>query len=88
MYPVEQQGYKACLALLKLADKHSAERLEAACKRALGFTARPSLKSVQTILNSGQDRLRPEPEEPVQNTSSLYGFTRGADYYRRGGGKC
>lgn len=88
MYPVEQQGYKACLALLKLADKHSAERLEAACKRALGFTARPSLKSVQAILKSGQDRLSPEPEAAAPDTSSQYGFTRGADYYRRGGEEC
>lgn len=88
MYPVEQQGYKACLALLKLADKYGAVRLEAACKRALGFTARPSLKSVQAILQSGQDKLIPEPEAVVPDTSSQYGFTRGADYYRRGDDEC
>ena len=42
---VEQQGYKACLGLLKLADKYTPERLENACKRALGFTPRPSYKT-------------------------------------------
>lgn len=29
-YKVEQQGYRACMALLKMADTYSAERLEAA----------------------------------------------------------
>ena len=37
-FKVEQQGYKACMGLLKLADKYSAERLENACKRALSYT--------------------------------------------------
>lgn len=80
-YKVEQQGYKSCLGLLKLADKYSAERLENACKRALEFTPRPSLKNIQAILASGQDKL-PTEQEPT--SSSQYGFTRGADYYDRG----
>lgn len=79
-YKVEQQGYKTCLALLKLADKYSPERLENACKKALTFTPRPSVKNIQAILSSGQDRMEPEPERKP-DTSSQYGFTRGADYY-------
>ena len=31
-YKVEQQGYKACMGLLKLSDKYSAERLEMPAK--------------------------------------------------------
>ena len=50
-YKVEQQGYKACMGLLKLADKYTPERLEAACKKGLTFTPRPSLKNIQTILS-------------------------------------
>lgn len=42
-YKIEQQGYKACMGILKLADKYSPERLENACKKALTFTPRPSL---------------------------------------------
>ena len=38
-HKVEQQGYKSCLSLIKLADKYSVVRLEAACKKAL-FTHR------------------------------------------------
>ena len=80
-YKVEQQGYKSCLGLLKLADKYSPARLEGACKRALEYTPRPSLKNIQAILASGQDKL---PTEPEHTSSSQYGFTRGADYYDRG----
>lgn len=81
-YKVEQQGYKACLGLLKLADKYTSERLENACRKALTFTPRPTLKNVQAILASGQDKAEEASNESV--SSSSYGFTRGAEYY---GGK-
>jgi len=79
---IEQQGYRACMALLKLSDKYSASRLEAACKRALTYTPSPSFKSVQTILATGQDQL--PGEEPV-DPSAEFGFTRGPGYYGDGG---
>ena len=81
-YKVEQQGYKACMGLLKLADKYTSERLEAACMKALTFTPRPSLKNIQAILSSGQDKAVEESTE--KSSESKYGFTRGAEYY---GGK-
>lgn len=81
-YKVEQQGYKACMALLKLADQYTPERLEAACIKALSYTPRPSFKSVQAILKSGQDRISDEAAAPSE--PSEFGFTRGADYYGRG----
>ncbi len=42
----EQQSYRACMGLLKLADKYSPPRLEEACKTALSYTQSPSYKSV------------------------------------------
>jgi hypothetical protein len=79
---VEQQGYKGCLGLVRLADKYSASRLEAACAKALSYTPNPSFKSIQTILQTGQDKI--SKEEIVEpEDSSGFGFTRGADYYRR-----
>lgn len=78
-YKVEQQGYRACMALLKLSDQYSPERLEAACAKALFYTPRPSYKSIQTILKSGHDKKSENPP-----TSSEYGFTRGAEYYKGG----
>lgn len=80
-HKVPQQGYKTCVALLKLGDKYSVIRLEAACKKALFYTSTPSFKNIQTILANGQDKLS---DEPVRKTSSVeYSFTRGADYYDR-----
>ena len=85
-HKIEQQGYKACMALLKLADKYSVERLETACARALSYTERPSFKSIQAILKSGRDKI--QEESPASPSSSEYGLTRGADYYSRRNGKC
>ena len=79
---VEQQSYRSCMALLKLAEKYTAPRLENACIRALGYSVRPTYKSIQSILQSGQDRLFDEPETPPE--SSDFGFTRRADYYKGG----
>jgi len=79
---IEQQGYRACMALLKLSDKYSDSRLEAACKRALTYTHSPSFKSVQTILAAGQDKLQ---EEETPDPSAEFGFTRGPGYYGDGG---
>jgi len=78
---IEQQGYRTCMALLKLSDRYSHARLEAACSRALTYTSSPNFKMVQTILATGQDEL---PQEEPRNPSSDFGFTRGPGYY---GGK-
>lgn len=79
---VEQQTYRSCMGLLKLADKYSAERLEAACKRGLSYTATPSYKSIKNILTTGQDKPPSEPDKP-EATHNNYGMTRGAGYYGR-----
>lgn len=83
-HKVEQQGFKACMGILKLADKHSVTRLEAACKRALSYTPSPSYKSIKYIIDSGQDKL--QEENTVSQTSEdqeSFGFTRGSSYYGR-----
>lgn len=84
-HKVEQQGYRSCMALLKLADKYGVARLEAACTKALSYTPRPSFQSIKTILSTGQDRLEALKEVQEQPLSSEnHGFIRGADYYGRG----
>ncbi len=82
-HKVEQQGYKACMGLLRLADKYSTQRLEAACKRALSYTPHPSFKSVKNILVTGQDKVD-NTSQPHSSEAERHGFTRGAEYY---GGK-
>lgn len=81
---VEQQSYRACMALLKLGDKYSLTRLESACGRALQYTATPNYKTIQMILKTGSDLLKEEPETKGES----YAFTRGAAYYGGGEGKC
>ena len=82
-HKVEQQGYKSCMALLKLADKYSVTRVETACEKALSYTPRPSYKSIQTILQTGQDKVVAEKDPtPTTNENTLnFGFTRGSGYY-------
>ena len=69
---------------MKLADKYSIERIENACERVLSYTPRPKLKSIQTILKTGHDKLRLEETSKQFSTrknGNAYGFTRGANYY-------
>ena len=44
---------------------------------------RPSLKNIQAILASGQEKAVSE-QRTATASSSQYGFTRGAEYYGRG----
>lgn len=82
---VEQQSYRSCMGLLRLADKYSVDRLEAACKKALTFTASPSYKSIKNILDTGNDKtptLDAIGSKSI-STPNKYALTRGSDYYRR-----
>jgi hypothetical protein len=75
-----QQGYRACLGLLRLEKVHGAARLEAACARALA-TGAVSYKSVKSILQNKLDTI------PTDQTPTLslprHGNVRGADYYKQ-----
>jgi hypothetical protein len=79
---VEQQTYRSCMGLLKLAEKYSDAKLEAACKKALSYTASPSYKSIKNILAAGSENLASETTD-TKTTHKAHGITRGADYYRR-----
>ena len=58
--PHPEQGYRACLGILRLARQYGADRLEAACDRGLDIGAR-SYGSIQSILKHGLDRRPPQP---------------------------
>ena len=70
------------MGLLKLAEKYSDAKLEAACKKALSFTASPSYKSIKNILVTGAEKLVTTSDDTA-TTHKSRGITRGADYYRR-----
>ena len=77
--PHPEQGFRACLGILRLARTYGPERLEAACQRGMDIGAR-SYGSVLSILRHGLDRAHrsdPAPDElPVQ-----HGNIRGSGYY-------
>jgi transposase len=74
--PHPEQGFRSCIGILGLAKRYDAERLDAACARALVLGTR-SYSSVATILKNRQDRKPPEPEQP----SLLHENIRGPSYY-------
>ena len=85
---VEQQAYRSCMGLLKLAEKHSPAKLEEACNRALLYSRTPSYKSIKNLLAA----MKEDSQSVSQNSDSIssetqsqaHGITRGARYY---GGK-
>jgi transposase len=77
--PHPEQGYRACLGLLALVRRYSAERLEAACTRAMAIRA-PNLRSVTNILKSGLDR-QPSLFAATDSPAIEHENVRGADYY-------
>jgi transposase len=77
--PHPEQGYRSCLGLIRLADRYGAERVEAACARALAVRAL-SYRSVESILRHGLDAqpLRPSSAR----THPAHPNLRGSSYYR------
>ena len=73
-----QQGYRASLGLMRLETRYGKERLEAACKRALGFGLH-SYKGVRNILEAGLDKVA--LDKPVITESKIHANIRGTKYY-------
>lgn len=80
-YRVEEQAYKGCLSLLKLADRYSSERLENACQVALTHIPSPRYKNIRLILEAGQDKKESSTTKNTPDASSQHAFLRGASYY-------
>ena len=84
--PHPEQGFRACIGILRLAKTHETERLEAACARAIVLEARlrhdigaRSYTSVNSILKNNLDRKRPEPA--TDGPAITHPNIRGAGYF-------
>jgi transposase len=80
--PHPEQGFRSCLGIIRLGQHYSAQRLEAACARAL-FIKAHSYKNVESILKKGLDRQPlggrpPQPSAPTLFHENL----RGREYYQ------
>lgn len=77
--PHPEQGYRACLGIMRLAKQYPRARLERACARALHFRA-CSYKSVLAILRHHRD-AEPLPTDTEPPPLPLHANVRGPKYY-------
>ena len=79
MHP--QQGYRACLGIIRLSKSYEYSRVEAACRRALALDV-CTYQSIKSILKAGKDREPLPGDEPVVRVCSQHhANVRGAEYY-------
>jgi transposase len=76
--PHPEQGYRACLGLMRLGRTYGAARLEAACQRAEHLRSY-RFRTVEHILIHQQDRL--PLDEPPARPALTHENLRGATYY-------
>lgn len=78
--PHPEQGYRACLGLMRLSRRYGQQRMSSACTRALACGA-ISYSSIKSILAEGLDRLplpdQADPAPPPPEHCNL----RGAGYW-------
>ena len=73
-----EQGFRACLGIVRLVKSFGRERVGAACSRALDIGAH-TFRSVKSILDHGLDKLsaeRPAGGQPIDHPN-----IRGSRYY-------
>jgi hypothetical protein len=73
-------GYRGCLGVIRLAQKYSAQRVEAAAERAL-LTGACRYKSVESILKNSLDRVPSSPSLPPASSTPPHDNIRGAEYF-------
>jgi len=78
--PHPQQGFRACLGIMRLGQQYGSDRLEAACQRALAINA-TSYKSIASILKHGLDK-QPMSQQQPQLPAIEHANVRGAAYYQ------
>jgi transposase len=78
--PHPEMGYRACLGIIRLAQKYSPSRMESAAERAV-LTGAVSYKSVESILRNrldSQPSTAPPPARPSPDHENL----RGPEYFQ------
>jgi hypothetical protein len=76
-----ESGRRACLKLVRMGERYGAERLEAACGRALAI-GNPTVRSVEAILKKGLEKVA--LVEEVKATPVVHENIRGGEYFDRG----
>jgi transposase len=77
--PHPEQGFRACLGIVRLVKGFGRERVEAACSRALDIGAR-TYGSVRSILDNRLDQA-PAPRQARDDRTITHPNIRGSRYY-------
>ena len=78
-----EQGYRAALGVIRLADKYGATRLDRACAKALAIHSH-SYRTVKNILKNNMDKVEsPKANEVNQELFSSHSNVRGKEYYQQ-----
>lgn len=80
--PHPEQGYRACLGILRLGNRFTPERLEAAARRAVAIGA-TTYPSVESILQQGLDRIALAAATSDPPSTPAHVNVRGPEYYRQ-----
>lgn len=76
-----EQGYRACLGIMRLSKSYEFARVDAACRRALALDV-CSYRSIHSILKSGMDREALPGDQPtVSICNRHHDNVRGREYY-------
>lgn len=75
-----EEGFRACLGILRIGEEYGGQRLEAAASRALKFNA-CSFKYIRSILVAGLDHAADMQDEAQQPSLPLHENVRGGEYY-------
>jgi transposase len=81
--PHPEQGYRACLGIMRLSKTYGPARVEAASARATQLGA-PSYRTVQNILASGVDRVPLVDAPALAPALPMHPNLRGSAYYYPG----
>ena len=81
-YPHPEMGYRPVLGILRCAEKHGSERMDAACQRALAVAGKsaPHRKHIEGILKLGLER-EPIAAPPTTPRSAVHENVRGGSYF-------
>jgi len=77
--PHPEQGYRACLGIMRLGRRYGKDRLERACRRAVALDA-CSYRHVKSMLATGMD-TQPLPCLAEPASMVTHDNLRGSDYY-------
>lgn len=82
---IKEQGFNPALAVLRLSNKYSEARLEAACEFAIiNGIKKPRYHHLNSILASNQDITYLESKNAKKKTDAPMGYLRGSNYYAGG----